>query len=55
MTSGDGTSALVAYQSPPLDEVLRINLMALPQMGIRLPTAGHWGVTCCRLRKMALN
>lgn len=55
MTSGDGTLALLAYQSPPLYEVLGINLMILPQSDIRLPTAGQWGATGRRLRKMALS
>jgi hypothetical protein len=55
VTLGDGTSAWVTYQSPPLDEVLRINLMIFPRMSIRVPSAGHWGDACRRLKKMALS
>ena len=55
VTSGDGTSAWVTYQTPPLSEVLGTNLIVLPWMDIRLPSAGHLGAACRRLKKMALS
>jgi hypothetical protein len=55
VTPGDGISACVVCQSPPLDEALIVDPDTIPPLDIRLSVVDHGGVTCRRLETMALR
>ena len=49
VTLGDGISAFVVCQSPPLDEALIVDLMAIPTPETRVSATDHGGDACRRL------
>ena len=55
MTPGDGISACVVCQSPPLDEALIVDLMTILPSDMRLSKTDHGGAPCHRLETMALS
>ena len=54
-TPGDGTSAFVLCQSPPLDETLTRTPILVPLTPMRMTAADHGGDACSRLEKMVLS
>ena len=54
-TSGDGTSAFMARQSPTPEEAPESTLTLSPPSDMRLPAVGHGCDACRRLEKMVLS
>jgi hypothetical protein len=54
-TPGDGISAFVVRQSPPLDEALGKTLMSSRRRWCGLPAVDHGGDACSRLEKTVLS
>ena len=55
MTSGDGISACLVCQPPPLGEALGTDLTVFSSFTMRLRTMNQTGDACSRLKKMVLR